>query len=144
MSKSSSEPSRKSTFGQTGRFVLVGGANTLIDVLLLILLRSLGVPLWIANAASTSAGLAFSYFANRSFTFRSTKRSTSQIFWFVLVTLFGLWVLQPLAMTLVISLASTRLEEPILTLVAKGVATVVSMTWNYAMYKKVIFRHSQD
>ncbi|MFC7764908.1 GtrA family protein [Leucobacter soli] len=53
------------------RFVLVGLANTAIDFGLLFALRALGVPLVPANMISTAVALAFSFFANRSFTFRA-------------------------------------------------------------------------
>jgi putative flippase GtrA len=54
------------------RFALVGGINTAIDFGILFLLTSFGLNKFVANFISTSVAFIFSFFANRSFTFKST------------------------------------------------------------------------
>ena len=82
------------------------------------------------------------FFANKKFTFRSTtKKIYRQIILFVIVTLFGLWVLQ----TIVISVAypllqSLEVTDEIALLIAKLIATVVSLIWNYLLYSRVVFK----
>jgi putative flippase GtrA len=97
-----------------------------------------------ANYISTSSALIFSFFANKHFTFKSTEKNhIRQIVLFLAVTLFGLWVLQPL----VIKFAQVTLQhffgaDVLLTLVAKVVATCVSLIWNYLLYDRFVFRNS--
>ena len=125
---------------QVIRFVIVGVLNTAIDVALLFLLTYLGVELWLANICSTSVALLFSFVVNRSFTFKSTGNPLRQIVPFVAVTLIGLWVLQPLVLLGVTDLLNGLWGEYMGLFVAKMLATVVSMTWNYLLYNRLVFK----
>ena len=127
---------------QKMRFMMVGGFNTLLDFGLLFLLKSFGLPVITANILSTTIAFCFSFFANKKFTFRSTtKKIYRQIILFIIATLFGLWVLQ----TIVISVAypllqSLEVTDEIALLIAKLIATVVSLIWNYLLYSRVVFK----
>ncbi len=123
------------------RFALVGGVSTVIDFGILFLLRSIGVNVITANIASTAIAFAFSFTANKKFTFQTTNTNVRrEIILFVIVTLFGLWVLQSLVIMAVSGLIQPHLaNETMRTLVAKLLATVVSMTWNFILYKRVVF-----
>ena len=121
------------------RFIVVGIANTAIDFIVLLTLTALGIELIIANIISTSAALSFSFFANRSFTFASTGKKRSQILRFLLVTLVGLWVLQPVILLILVPPLETIFGTQISIVLAKLVATVVSMTWNYLLYDLLVF-----
>lgn len=125
---------------QVIRFIIVGVLNTAIDVALLFLLTYLGVELWLANICSTSVALLFSFVVNRSFTFKSTGNPLRQIVPFVAVTLVGLWVLQPLVLLGVTGLLNGVWGEYVGLFVAKMLATVVSMTWNYLLYNRLVFK----
>lgn len=128
--------------GDKIRFVIVGGANTALDFLVLFLFVNLGVDKIIANYISTSVALVFSFFANKSFTFKNTnKNAKKQFAMFLVVTLAGLWVLQPI----IIWLSTTVLEpyitnESILLFIAKLIATVGSLIWNYLLYSRLVFK----
>ena len=122
------------------RFLVVGVLNTAIDVALLFLLTYGGVELWLANIFSTSVALLFSFFVNRSFTFKSTGNALRQIVPFLVVTLIGLWVLQPLVLLGVTGLLNGAWGEYIGLFVAKMLATLVSMTWNYLLYNRLVFK----
>ena len=125
---------------QVIRFVIVGVLNTAIDVALLFLLTYLGVELWLANICSTSVALLFSFVVNRSFTFKSTGNALRQLVPFLAVTLIGLWILQPLVLLGVTGLLNGLWGEYMGLFVAKMLATVVSMTWNYLLYNRLVFK----
>lgn len=124
------------------RFALVGGANTALDFTLLFLFVNLGVDKIVANYFSTGFSLIFSFFANKSFTFKNkTGNAKKQFGIFLLVTITGLWVLQP-----IIIWATTTILEPYVTndsallFIAKLIATVASLTWNYFLYSRLVFK----
>lgn len=121
------------------RFGVVGVANTAIDFGLLFGLRALGVPVVTANILSTSVAFCFSFFANKKYTFRApgTANIKREIISFIIVTLFGLWVIQ----TGIISLIVWCFGSSAFTLfIAKLVATIASLTWNYVLYSRVVFK----
>lgn len=121
------------------RFALVGGTNTAIDFGILFLLHGLGVNKYIANIVSTSVAFIFSFFANRRFTFQSKKAVRTQVIPFLIVTLTGLWVLQPIVIWLVL-LPLQQLDQTMALFIAKLVATVVSLVWNYVLYSRSVFK----
>lgn len=127
------------------RFALVGGFNTALDFGLLFLFVNLGVDKIIANYLSTSVSFIFSFFANKTFTFRASGDARREFFTFVIVTLFGLWVLQPLVIAGVTALASPlEISDSATLIVAKLIATLVSLTWNYIMYSRVVFHKKEQ
>ena len=127
---------------QISRFAVVGLVNTVIDFGLLFLLTFLGLPKIAANTISTGLAFIFSFFANKKYTFKTTGTNViREMILFVVVTLFGLWVIQ----TVIISLLQPPLlasfhNAAIALFIAKLVATVASLTWNYIFYSKVVFR----
>lgn len=123
------------------RFVLIGLLNTAIDFGLLFGLRAIGLPLVPANMISTGAALAFSFFANRSFTFEAGRgNAVRQAVAFLAVTIFGLWVLQPLVLLGGNALLAESWGSSPALFASKVAATVVSMVWNYLLYDRVVFR----
>lgn len=125
------------------RFGLVGLVNTGLDLGIYFALQVGGTPVLLANLLSTSAGLAFSFVANRGFTFseRSSGRAGRQLALFILCTGIGLWLVQPLVI-----LGMDRLLLPYAALgawqilIAKCVAIGFGMVWNWTLYNKVVFR----
>lgn len=128
------------------RFAAVGGMNTALDFGILFILKALGLPVITANIASTSIAFCFSFFANKKYTFKTTDTNIKrEIVLFVAVTLFGLWVLQSLVITFVSSLLhGWSLPDNLVLLIAKLVATVVSLVWNYVLYSTVVFKQSEQ
>jgi putative flippase GtrA len=128
------------------RFAAVGGMNTALDFGILFILKALGLPVITANIASTSIAFCFSFFANKKYTFKTTDTNIKrEIILFVAVTLFGLWVLQSLVITFVSSLLhGWSLPDNLVLLIAKLVATVVSLVWNYVLYSTVVFKQSEQ
>ena len=126
---------------QVGRFGLVGAINTALDIGILFVLKSLGVPVGYANIISTSVAFCFSFFANKRYTFNGHEGNVvRQMTLFIVVTLFGLWVLQTIVIQLTLPLWGTLFSNGQLALLAaKLAATVVSLSWNYILYEKLVF-----
>lgn len=131
-------------------FSLIGVFNTLFDIVLYVVLYNLTDSVVFANIIATSAALVGSYFLNSRLTFRSKKWTKTSFGGFVLVTVFGLWVLQTGAIYLLGPFFSHLPEhiwqifgsfEPTAKTVApKLVATGITFVWNYGWYSKVIFK----
>lgn len=129
---------------QVLRFGIVGTLNTAIDFGLLFVMKSLGLPSVPANTISSTTAFLFSFFANRNYTFRSTGLDIKrEMLMFTLVTLFGLWIIQSLVIALVEPLVlSFGVQNELALLIAKLVATVASLIWNYVLYSRVVFKQT--
>ena len=127
------------------RFGVVGGANTAIDFGILFTLVFFGVDKIAANFVSTSIAFVFSFFVNQSFTFKSTGGNTKRQFGiFLVITLFGLWVIQPIIISGVAwVLRDTSLANSVVLLIGKLLATVVTLVWNYVLYAKYVFKKDE-
>ena len=127
------------------RFGLIGGANTVIDFGILFILKQIGLQILTSNIISTTIAFIFSFFMNKTYAFESKSKNVRREFIaFVLVTLFGLWVIQNIVIWLLMPLlANFDLTENMALLFAKLAATVVSMVWNYLLYDRVVFKVTQ-
>lgn len=123
------------------RFGFVGIINTAIDFGVLFLLVSLGMSSLIGNYISTTTALIFSFFANKKFTFKdNSKNRTTQIIRFLVVTLFGLWVIQPVIIEGVKFISEpTDMSSSLTLFVGKILATGASLVWNYVLYSRFVF-----
>ena len=66
------------------RFLLVGTANTIVGAgLMFVLYNALGVSYWLASACNYVAGGILSFFLNKFFTFRNTRKSPVQALLFI-------------------------------------------------------------
>lgn len=119
----------------------MGIINTALDIGILFVLKSLGVPVSYANVVSTSVAFCFSFFANKLYTFNGREGNVvRQMTLFIVVTLFGLWVLQTIVIQLTLPLWGTLFSNGQLALLAaKLAATIVSLSWNYILYEKLVF-----
>lgn len=126
------------------RFALVGALNTLVDFAIFICLTTFGLNTVAANVASTSCGMACSFFLNRSFVFNKKNGSARRdLLKFVIVTLIGLWIIQSTiiiasgwALTEIFSLESGTTVN----IISKIIATFASLLWNYLWYNKYVFK----
>ena len=124
------------------RFVIVGGLNTAIDFGILFTLVVLGLPTVASNFVSTSVAMVFSFFANKSFTFRDTGQKTvKHIALFLIITIFGMWVIQPIIIqSIKLVLEPWVANEYVILLIGKILATIASLIWNYLMYRRFVFK----
>lgn len=131
--------------GDKIRFVIVGGTNTVLDFALLFLFTGLGLNKFVANTLSTGIAFIFSFFANRSFTFKNKDANVKrQFIWFSIITLSGLWLLQPLIIWLSTGFLENYTDnEQLVLFIAKLIATVFSLVWNYLLYSKVVFKKEE-
>jgi len=121
---------------QAVKFGLVGLLNTGVDLgAYFVLTRWLGMarlPV-VAKGISYSLGIANSFFWNKTWTFRSTASTWKTLIPFVLVSLAALGLN---AGGMQLGLNVLHLPE----LVALSLATVLTLAWNFAFSKFVIFR----
>lgn len=144
-------------FAEQIRFVIVGIAATAIDWTILFTLVALGSPSIPSNFVSTSVAMVFSFFTNKSFTFKAKNITKKHLVYFVIITIIGLWAIQPIIIGGVNMLlgswftnssAVKRLGDLLgswfkakylVLFLGKGFATAASLTWNYLMYRKFVF-----
>ena len=130
---------------QQTRFIIVGIANTGLDFLVYGVLVSLGLKAVLANYISTTCALIFSFIFNRSYTFRKKgPTAKKEIILFVIVTLIGVWVLQPLVIKLIEAKMTGLHSQFLVAMFAKVCATAVSLTWNYILYSRVVFKDRSE
>ena len=149
------------SFGETKRvskFGLIGALNTLIDFALFNILIYLGLYRIIANIFSTTIAMAFSFTTNKSWVFRSKQGNVlRQVVMFWGVKAFGLYIIQNIVILFLteVWLAPLNLAYDIVSLIglqevfsktlvanngAKATATLFSLTWNYLLYKRLVFK----
>jgi len=123
------------------RFIIVGGLNTAIDFIILFFLVALGLPAVGSNFISTTIALMFSFVANKSFTFKDTgKNSKSKFAYFLSITLFGLWIIQPILITTTAYIiGNLGIPDSIVLFIGKIIATIATLIWNYLLYRKFVF-----
>ena len=128
------------------RFILVGICNTTIDFTILFTLKALGLPAIPANVVSTTAAFCFSFFANKKYTFRGSGGSLKkQLPLFIVITLAGLWGVQTIVIFLVTRLfKGSALDSEVVLLIAKIIATMTSLLWNYTFYSRIVFKDEHE
>jgi putative flippase GtrA len=148
---------RRRRIKRLGKFGLVGVLNTLIDFLIFNLLSGeFAFSLVAANLVSTTAAMSISFLANKHVVFEQRQGSlVKQAAIFYVVTAFGLYVLQTGTIAILtdiwlqpvhaITLAAHKFgftghDAFLIKNSAKAAATVISLGWNYVMYKKVVFK----
>lgn len=113
--------------------------NTLIDIGLFMALHTpLGITL--ANFVSTSAGMTFSFVVNGLFTFKADRLTLRHALLFLATTGTTMWLVQPVAIHLMLALAPGSGEPGQLTVLAvKVLAIGVSFVLNFLAYRFVVW-----
>lgn len=151
---------------RVGKFGIIGVLNTLVDYTIFISLTKIfSIPLesvWTAKLPSGAIAMIFSFFMNRMWVFESKGKDVAkQAATFFPVTMVGVFLIQTGLVQLfsskvpqigqlgydianavgVIGLMPNLLtEEFVIKTAAFGLATLASLTWNYLMYKYVVFK----
>ena len=126
------------------RFAVAGAASTLIDFGIYFIVTSFFLSPLAANYISTSIAFCFSFVTNKHYTFKTVGTSLKrEITLFIIVTLVGLWVIQPAVISVILnSLATQGIKDVWYVPVgAKIVATIFSLTWNYILYSRIVFAY---
>lgn len=127
------------------RFAGVGAASTSIDFGILFLLTYLGFGSIVSNFISTTTAFGFSFTLNKKFTFKASGDVRKQIVLYFIITFTGLWLFQPVIIWSVENaMRSTITTEWLLLLVAKVLATTVTLVWNYYLYSRVVFPKAHE
>lgn len=139
------EPIKKSTSKKPLKFAVIGVTNTILDFLIMNILVLVGLPEIAANTVSTGLAMTFSFFMNRKWTFNSnSKNYAREVGLFLVFTLFGLWVIQNGVIWLIVHYSPHfGLPDLVFLNVAKLVASVFSLTWNYLTYDRFVFRKKE-
>lgn len=125
------------------RFVIVGAINTVVGTAVMFLLYWLGAGYWFSSAANYVVGSIVSYFLNKYYTFKMSKRSPWQALWFsihigvcyyishVTAKPIGQWLLPD---------ASLEMKESAAMLIAMGFFVIL----NYLGQKYIIFPDKKE
>lgn len=130
---------------QKVRFGIVGMINTVVDFSLLFVLKMFGLPTLTANTISSSTAFVLSFFLNKKVTFRTRGTDLRrEMSLFIIVTLSGLWLIQNLVIVVIEWMLQTSGLSPyVILMVAKVIATGVSLVWNYTLYSRIVFKNKQ-
>lgn len=129
------------------RFSLVSTTATSLDFGALLLLTSVGsLSLIHANYISSSVGFIYSFIANKKFTFKTpTRHVHRELILYLAVTLFGIWVIQPLIMWPIEHLLrTTGWHHWVIIVIAKVIASLATFIWNYYTYSRLVFTKTND
>ena len=124
------------------RFSLVSSVATAIDFSLLLFITSFGLGTITANYISSSIAFVFSFFANKKFAFRTPNHHIKrEAVLFIIVTLTGIWLLQPLIIWKIEDMFDQSFQPIwLLVIIAKAVASFVTFIWNYFFYTRLVFK----
>lgn len=137
------------TIKQFSKFIIVGGINTGIDVVILRILVGVtgitgGIGIVVLNAVSFSVAVVNSYFMNKLWTFEDKTQSEKEPFkfsQFFAVSLIGISINSGVVYVI------TTFTQPMFGLsaenwvvVAKLLATGFSLVWNFVGYKLFVFK----
>lgn len=127
------------------KFLIVGASGTLIDYLLLILLKSYNWQTLIANTLSFSAGLINNYYWNSRWTFseRDWKSSLKQFSQFAIISLVGLGLNTAIVLMLEIPMGEILGMPGVGYIPAKAFATIIVLFWNYLANRHWTFNPSK-
>ena len=136
---------------QAGKFVLVGGLNTLIDLgalNVLMFLSDIKTGVWFSvfKGISFTAAVVNSYILNKFWTFKSTgaEKKGKEFVQFLIVSIFGFGINVGVA-TLVVNVISPQfpysgVSEVIWANIGAISATFCAMAWNFIGYKFFVFK----
>lgn len=114
------------------KFLLIGGLSFLLDLgLLALCYQVFGWPLWLATGAGFWGSFFFNYFLQRHFAFNGGGTALGGVLRYS-----GLLVFNTLAVMGIVELFQFIGAGYV---VGKVVATIVTMGWNYFIYKHWVF-----
>jgi len=129
------------------KFALVGGFNTLLDILLFgLFANALGLPTVASNIISTTICTCVSFLLNSKFVWKSTRATRETAPKFFIITLFTAWVVQSVVLSLVGNFFPKiwiLQNDSIFNYFAKICASATGMIINFFGYR-LIFREKKN
>lgn len=128
----------------TLKFIAVGLVNTAVGAGVMFLLFNLfGLSYWFSNIANVVVGSIVSYFLNKYFTFKATKKSFIEVLVFainIIVCHFLAYsVAEPLT-NMVLASANETVRTNLAMLVGMGIFTVL----NYFGQRFIVFKYKKE
>jgi putative flippase GtrA len=120
--------------GQAIRYLITGFSSAAIEFSLLILSKDIfSLSVVVSNSIALTIVFWFNYLMNRKWSFKSTTSLKKQLPMYLVLFIFNLG-----ASDLVMYLLTSRLSLHYL--LAKVFAIAAVMTWNFLLYRKVIYK----
>ncbi len=131
------------------KFLVVGAFNTILNFILLNIFITKGhIELFLSNGIAVTIGVCLSYLLNNYFVFKKKNLSWHSFGSFVLMTGISALVVQTLVIYAFLHILTISFMEVIsqkLTMllkenIAKGIAVIFGLIWNFVSYKLVVFK----
>lgn len=120
---------------QASRYLITGFSSAAIEFLLLYLFRDVaGYTIILSNSFALAIVFWFNFFMNRKWSFKSTMKLGKQLPMYLILFVFNLG-----ASDLIMYLLTDRLSMQYLLAKVFAIGAVVS--WNFILYKKVIYKN---
>ena len=121
-------------YGPVVKWLIVGGATAVVDVVAFALVNGAGAPIPVANAISTAVGMIFNYLVHRAWTFRDSSSSTASTAWRYVVQYALTWALTTALIYLLVLVVPAWL--------AKALSIALTAPIGYLLLRFWVFRHS--
>jgi len=128
----------KLIFGNNiSRFIISGASASLVEYVIFVICTT-RIPLETSNIISFTAGFFISFSLNKMWVFTATKNTARQMLLYFLLSIFNLIVGTFMIWFLVNNICVWQYA-------AKIIIMILIATWNFFIYKKIIFKstHSQ-
>ncbi len=127
---------------EQSRFIIVGIMNTIIGTLaMLIAYNIFHLGYWVSSAMDYIIGSIFSYFANKYFTFKSEKKSASEVIRFIINIVVCYFISYSVAKpVMVLLLKDIHLSLSILEQISIFFGMGIFIVLNYFGQKYFVFR----
>lgn len=123
---------KNSIVGQGVIYLLVGGTSAAIDVGVFQLFYFFGCRVAVANLISLTVSTAYNFLLNKNITFNSATNPIKSLVLYILLLIFN-YCFSSCAI-------GALIDFGVYSAVAKIIALVITTTWNFVLYRKVIFR----
>jgi putative flippase GtrA len=126
-----------------GKFAIVGAIGALVDFTVLnLLILDFGTPKFIANLVSVTCAIFSNFIWNRLWTFPESRERAlhTQFGQFALVNLVGLAINQVVFLTVDALVFGPMFGTPLDYNLAKGVAIIVVLFWNFGANRRWTYR----
>lgn len=123
------------------RFIVVGVLNTVIGTTVMFAAYHCGLGYWISTALNYIVGSVFSYFANKYFTFRSTKKEKAELWRFIINIVVCYFVAYGIAKPVIIHMTSAMdMKKELVEQISMLLGMCFFVIINYCGQKYFVFK----